>query len=187
MLMSQFIVRTILTVIFGVLFVYGAIWQAGDRPAEGVKKRSWPRIALAVFCTAFSVLSVVIAVAAIHYMEFPVKMLPDTYSTYPQSSIIRPSSVHQVWGAPTMQQFSFFSSLNGAIMLFAIACYLFFYERSNSKRWAKVLKVLNFVLAYAILTNLTFVYFDLWEFLPLLVCASLLTFNILIVRKFGYR
>lgn len=72
-------------------------------------------------------------------------------------------------------------------MFFAIACYLFFYERSNSKWWAKTLKVLNFVLAYTILTNLTFVYFDLWEFLPLLVCASLLAFNILIVGKFGYR
>lgn len=187
MLRNQFIVRTVIVVILGVLFVYGAIWQAGNCPAEEVKKRSWLRIVLAVFCTIISAWAIVCAVADISSMPFPVKMLPEAYTTYPQCSIIRPSSVHQVWGPPTIQQFSFFSFLNGAIMFFAIACYLFFYERSNSKWWAKTLKVLNFVLAYTILTNLTFVYFDLWEFLPLLVCASLLAFNILIVGKFGYR
>lgn len=75
MLRNQFIVRTVIVVILGVLFVYGAIWQAGNCPAEEVKKRSWLRIVLAVFCTIISAWAIVCAVADISSMPFPVKII----------------------------------------------------------------------------------------------------------------
>lgn len=183
MLRDQFIVRTILTVVLGVLFVCGAIWQAGNCPAEEKGTRGVLRTSMAIICTGISLVYWIYVIGSLQFIEFPTQMLPEPYTPY---TIIREYGVNPVWGAPTYEQFLFFSCLSGAILSLAIAFYLFFYRKSNSKIWAKVLKVFNFVLVYGMMANLNFIYFDIWEFLRLFIYAIFLVFNLLVVRKFGY-
>lgn len=183
MLRDQFIVRTILTVVLGVLFVCGAIWQAGNRPADKKGTRGVLSTSMAIICIGISLVGVIGVIGSLQLIEFPTQMLPESYTPY---TIIRKYDVNQVWGFPTYEQLMFFSILSVAILFLAIAFYLFFYRKSNSKIWAKVLKVFNFVLVYAIIVNLKFIYFDIWEFLLLFIYAIFLVFNLWVVRKFGY-
>lgn len=183
MLRDQFIVRTILTVVLGVLFVCGAIWQAGNRPAEKKGTRGVLSTSMAIICTGISLVGVIGVIGSLQLIEFPMQMLPESYTPY---TIIRKYGVNQVWGFPTYEQLMFFSCLSAAILFLAIAFYLFFYRKSNSKMWAKVLKVINFVLVYGMMANLNFIYFDIWEFLRLLFYALILIFNLWIVKELGY-
>lgn len=181
MLRDQFIVRTILTVVLGVLFVCGAIWQAGNRPAEKKGTRGVLSTSMAIICTGISLVYWICVIGCL--MEYPTQVLPESYTPY---SIVRKYGVNQVWEAPTYEQFRIFRCLLAAILFLAIAFYLFFYRKSNSKMWAKVLKVFNFVLVYGMMANLNFIYFDIWEFLRLLFYALILIFNLWIVKELGY-
>lgn len=143
MLKDQLILKTILIVVFGVLFVCGAIWQARNCPAEGKGKRGVLRTSVAIICAVISLLYLINVNGLFHFMEYPSQMLPEPWSHY---IIYRKYDVPQIWGAPTNVQFTFFSCLSASLLFLAIAFYLFFYRKSNSKIWAKVLKVFNFVL-----------------------------------------
>lgn len=160
MLKDQFIVRTILTVLLGVFFVYCAIRYAGNRPTYSAVKRGKFQIALSVLSVVVSGIYVVLSVTAYHCIDFSSQSISMYYPTPPTD-----------WWS------IFFNCLSCAITSFAIACYLFFYKRSNTKIWAKVLKVFNFALAYV-----TLAYIDSAS----IFSFPLMALNVWGVKKCGY-
>ena len=121
MLREQFIAKTIIMAILGVLLVYAAIAQAESHPITNDKKRSPIRVIFAIVCALITVFYACVAINSIVFMAFPTEMLPQPITP---NTIYRHTSVQQIWGAATLDQITFFSALTVAILFLAISCYL---------------------------------------------------------------
>ena len=170
MFKGQFIFRMILTAVCTVLFVYGAIWQARNHPVEKTKKRGVLRLAIAVL---FAVLSLVFAAIAVMVIQDP--HISAALNKFGTQGLVY-----------TSQQFAFLRALQCAIVFLIIACYLFFFKKSNSKIWASVFKIYNLLLAFIVLMIVSCISFDFWGLFVLLYSGSFLAINIWIVNKYGY-
>ena len=171
MLETQFYIRFVLNIIFGMMFVYALVRMAKHNNCETTPQR---HTAMKVFGGIFVVLSVLCLIGCVAQLfaltsgfGFPTHMQPPPLGKYP---IVRHSFEEICWGYPTPRQFAVLSSILGIFTMLGLAGYFFYYRSSKSSFGKKLGKFLTCSLLLVFLYSATnFQYFDFWEFIsPLL-------------------
>ncbi|MCM1042081.1 MAG: zinc ribbon domain-containing protein [Bacteroides sp.] len=165
MLETQFYIRFVLNILFGIMFVYALVRMAKHNNREVTPQK---HVVMKVLGGIFLFLSVLCLISCIVQLfglmyRFPTHMQQPPLGKWP---IIRHSSVEICWGYPTPRQFAVLSSVLGIFTMLGLAGYFFYYRSSKSSWWKKLGKFLACSLLLVFLYSATnFQYFDFWEFI----------------------
>ena len=169
MLKAQFYTRLVFIGLFGIIFIWAMINMARRNPISNIKEKLILRKILAF---VFILLGIINATAAIVYLEMvspPSEMCGQPFSV---NMIVRKVGTIQYWGYPTdIQQFAitFYSNI---FISAAFAGYSFYFRKSSSAWWEKILKVILVILTYAFYVSSTdWHYFDFPEFIATVLFA----------------
>lgn len=166
MLQEQFYYRLLLIIALGFIYVKTMMKMALYKPVEGTKKNLEMKIIGGIF-VLLALYEGGMGIYLLTQVQHPMKMI-DFIPT--PNQIVRPSSTHIIWGYVTNAQWHVVSMITNTMTSLGIGAYFFFYRKSVSKWWEKVLKFLFGVLLYAFYVNATdFHYFDMWELWPLVL------------------
>ena len=165
MLQEQFYYRLLLIVAFGFIYVQTMMKMAQYKPAENSKSKN---VVMKIIGGFFILLAIFFAVGGVYLItqvHHPTKMILPPISP---DGIIRLKD--PVWGYVTTPQSQVVLLFSYTMIMLGIGAYFFLYRKSISKWWKKVLKFLFGVLLYSFyFTATNFHYFDIWEFLPLIL------------------
>lgn len=93
---------------------------------------------------------------------------PDMIATgVTENEIIRDYGQQVIWGHLTFPQWALESQIKNFLTFLSIGLYFIFFRPSSVKIWAKVRKVIGYVLLlFFVPAACDFHYFDVWEFIP---------------------
>ena len=176
MLQEQFYYRLLLIVAFGFIYVKTMMKMALYKPEKETKKKN---LVMKIVGGIFILLALFeggMGIYLLTQVQHPTEMI-DFIPT--PNQIVRPSSTHIIWGYVTDAQWHIVSMITNTMTSLGLGAYFFFYRKSVSKWWEKVLKFLFGALLYAFYVNATdFHYFDLWElWRPVLFCIMVFVVN----------
>lgn len=162
MLEEQFYLRIILIALLGIFYVITMKKMAQYKP----KDQNQPtHIAMRVIGCFFFVLGAINALVAIYAMatlEHPIGMM----GRFSVNGIVRSPGTILVWGFPTFEQQQAILAFSGAIGSLALGFYFFYFKKSASPWWKKILKFLGGVFLYGLFVNASeFHYFDAYEWI----------------------
>lgn len=172
MTLETFIFRLVLITIFGLFFVFamksrGRYNSIQQKSPKSTKIIGW-------FFVGISILQLVGSIIWLSNCSFPTEPLEFVTA----NSIVRDSSHHIVWGMPTEAQTYCINLFTGVFASLAFALYFLNFKKSVSKWYAKIPKVLLYILSWAVFIQASnFHYFDFWEFaytILFFVCISFL-------------
>lgn len=176
MLQYQLQFRLFLVAFFGVLYIFAMKKMARHASGETTPKRHVVLKIISFLNLLSSVICMVTGIYLLHKMQYPENTITDTYSPY---QIVHTYDEFCWWGYPTQQQNQAIMSITNVFSGLALAVYCFYFEKSDSKWWNKVLKFIYGVLLYMFFCSATnFHYFDSAEF----IAAGLFLTMIIIVQ-----
>lgn len=178
MLENQFYTRFVLNVIIGLMFVYAMIKMARHNNQETQPTKHTVMDTFGGLFTIFSLFSLVSCLIKMTSIDFPSSINQPLLGTHP---IAHPSSSTLYWGMPTPIQHSVLSTILCTFGAVGLSGYLFFYRKSNSPWWKKILKFFAGFFLFALMFSATnFHYFTADEFIAIILFLLLW---ILIVRR----
>lgn len=171
---TDFYVRILYTVLFGIAFCYLMYYLGKKNCAENpLKKRHTLRIIGIIFITFGALLCILagIGIGNLNDYSFPTTPLPQPITNH---MIIRSSHQHLYHGYPTYMQSTIISCLNMAIIVIALGLYMFAFRRSETTMGRKTLKVVAYFVMFMVTTSaVDFHYYDIWEFIPLIIITAI--------------
>lgn len=176
MLQYQLQFRLFLVAFFGVLYIFAMKKMARHASVETTPKRHVVLKIISFLNLLSSVICMVTGIYLLHKMQYPENTITDTFSPY---QIVHTYDEFCWWGYPTQQQNQAIMSITNVFSGLALAVYCFYFEKSDSRWWNRVLKFIYGVLMYMFFCSATnFHYFDSAEFIP----AGLFLTTIIIVH-----
>lgn len=174
MLVSDFYLRLVLIILFGLCFIYVMVKSAKKNP----KDEQGRHIVAKVFGGLFFVLSILLVISLVKdwmRLEFPETSLPQPLTPH---SIIRKSTQVLYWGYPTSIQNKIFLDAMGILQLIGFGLYCVMFRSSNSSTGMKICKVILCVLLYFFMSSATDLhYFDIYElYAPILSIVLMIIF-----------
>ena len=164
MLQEQFYYRLLLIVAFGFIYVQTMMKMALYKPVAGTKKYLAMKIVGGIFIL-LALFEGAMGIYLLTQVQHPTEMI---FPPIPPDGIIR--LYDPVWGYVTTPQWQVASLISNTMTSLGWGTYFFFYRKSQSKWWNKIFKFLYAVLLYGFYLKATdFHYFDIWEWLPLIL------------------
>ncbi|MBO4753243.1 MAG: hypothetical protein J5543_01475 [Bacteroidales bacterium] len=168
MLKEQLIMRLLLIVIVGIVYVRTMLKMAIYKNCETTKQK---HVVLKVLGGLSLLVCVIAAFSGIYLltqMEYPSEPI-----TFSYTASVRPSSSKIVWGYPTSLQIQAIMMFNNIFTGLGLAAYCFCFKSSNTTLWKKIMKFLCGVFLFGLFCSATdFHYFDLQEWvIPILYCV----------------
>lgn len=168
MLKDQLIMRLLLIVVFGIIYVRTMLKMAVYKNCETTKQK---HIVLKVL-GGLSLLGCVSAAFSGIYLLTQIDY-PSEPITFSHKASVRPSSSTIIWGYPTSFQNQVIMMFNNIFTGLGLAAYCFCFKSSNTTMWKKILKFLGGVFLLGLFCSATdFHYFDMQEWvIPILFCV----------------
>lgn len=165
----QFINRLGLIVIFGIVYIYTMTKMASYNSKESTPQKHTALRIIGSIILLSSVLDIFLGIYLLMQIQYPEQIIDFSYTPYQN---VRPSNVFIAWGYPTSQQNLAIMSITNIFSTLALASYCFFYRKSNSKWYEKILKFIYGLFLYLFYCSATDLhYFDASEMVvPGLFC-----------------
>lgn len=167
MLESQFYIRIVLNIIFGIMIVYAFYRMARRDNQESSPQKHTIMKVMVVICALVIVRCLWVFIGGIHDISFPHSML----QPYIPSGInVRTIDTPLVWGEPTAEQSLILASTINLFAWLGIATYLLCFKSSQSLWYSKIGKFIVVCLLLASYASAShFNYFDILEFITPIV------------------
>ena len=178
MLQEQFLYRLLLIVALGFVYIRTMMKMGLYQPAEEQKKYTIMKVIGYIFLL-LALFEGVMGIYLITQVQHPSEMSIPPISP---DGIIRMSD--PIWGYVTTQQQYVVTFIVNTMISLGLGAYFLFYQKSNSTWWKKILKILFGLLFYGFYLKATdFHYFDIWEFLPLLLFVLMSSYVVMKAKR----
>lgn len=169
MLQDQFVSRILLTVVFGVAYIYTMMKMASSNSVETAPHKHIVLKIIGFINALLGVLCLATGIFWLMQVQYPEQTIDFSYSA---NQIVRTADKYVVWGYPTSEQNLAIMVITNIFSSLALAAYCFYYKKSDRKWWQKILRFFYGLLMYAFYCSATnFHYFDAWEMVaPGLFC-----------------
>lgn len=169
MLQDQFVSRILLTVVFGVAYIYTMLKMASCNSAETEPQKHRVLKVIGSINVLLGVLCLATGIFLLMQVQYPEQTIDFSYSA---NQIVRTADKYVVWGYPTPEQNQAIMSITNIFPSLALAAYCFCFKKSDRKWWKKTLRFFYGLLMFVFYCSATnFHYFDAWEMVaPGLFC-----------------
>lgn len=169
MLQDQFVSRILLTVVFGVAYIYTMMKMASSNSVETAPQKHIVLKIIGFINALLGVLCLATGIFLLMQVQYPEQTIDFSYSA---NQIVRTADKYVVWGYPTPEQNQAIMSITNIFPSLALAAYCFYFKKSDRKWWKKTLRFFYGLLMFVFYCSATnFHYFDAWEMVaPGLFC-----------------